>query len=35
MNKLFAIFTRAFDFFIAYLREMLDLVAPKDETAGE
>ncbi len=36
MNKLLAIVTRAFDFLMAYLREILDLVAPKDdETAGE
>ena len=36
MNKLLDIVTRAFDFLMAYLREMLDLVAPNDdETAGE
>ena len=36
MNKLIAIINRAVDFLIAYLREMLDLVAPNnDETAGE
>ena len=36
MNKLIAIINRAVDFLITYLREMLDLVAPKDdETAGE
>ena len=36
MNKLLAIVTRAFDFLMAYLREILGLVVPNnDETAGE
>lgn len=36
MDKLIAILERAVDFLIAYLSEILGLVAPKDdETAGE
>ena len=35
MNKLYAICVRAFDFLIAYLREMLEVFGVEDDESAE